>query len=516
MNPLLDTSGLPRFQDLKPEHALPAMTELIAQHRQKLASLLRDESLDDFDALVPPLEEMSHELSRVWSPVGHLHGVLSDPDWRDAYNECLAKITEHHTEVSQNLALQRAFARVAERLPDDAPLAKVKLVEQALRDFRLAGVDLPEEKKARYKETRQALAAVQSAFEQNVQDCTDAWSLAIDDEQALSGLPPQLLERAASQASAANQAGWLLKLDYPTYQAVMMHADNRDLRKTFFKAWSTRASDQADDPQWDNAGNIEEILALRHSLAQLVGFENYAEYSLATKMADTTDEVLEFLEELAGRTREAATRELADLQALADEPLATWDTAYYLEKLKHDRYAISDDILRQYFPVGRVRDGMFRLAGKLYGVTLSLNEDVTGWHESVSYYEVHTADGRKIGGFYTDLFARGGKRSGAWIDECIVRKNLGGEAVLPVGYLVCNFAPPDSGGVSLLTHSDVVTLFHEFGHMLHHLLTRVDYPSIAGVNGVPWDAVELPSQFMENFAWTYDVLKDASGHHEDR
>lgn len=518
MNPLLDTSALPRFQDMSPEHALPAMTELIAQHRQKLAALLENPDLDDFDAFIPPLEELSHELSRVWSPIGHLHGVLGDPAWRDAYNACLSLVTEHHTEVSQNLALQQAFERVSRRLPDNAPADRVKLIEQALRDFRLAGVALPDEQKQQFKETRQELAAAQAQFEQNVQDSTDAWHLHTEDESMLAGLPEQLLERAVSQALDRGRQGWWLSLDYPTYHAVMMHAENRELRKTFYKSWSTRASEHANDSSWDNAEIIEKILALRHRLASLVGFDNYAQYSLATKMAGTTDEVLQFLGELAGRTRDAAEGELAALQELANddlgnEPLAAWDTAYYLEKLKHARYEVSDEILRQYFPVDRVRDGMFELAGKLYNVTLSVNEGVAAWHESVRYYEVRNSHGEPIGGFYTDLFARSGKRNGAWIDECIVRKNLSGESVLPVGYLVCNFAPPDSSGVSLLTHNDVVTLFHEFGHMLHHLLTRVDYPSIAGINGVPWDAVELPSQFMENFAWTYDVLKEASGHY---
>lgn len=512
MNPLLDTSALPRFEDIESGHALPAMTELIAQHRQKLAALIADPNIDDFDTLIPPLEEMSHELSRVWSPIGHLHGVLGDPDWREAYNACLSSVTEHHTEVSQNRDLQQAFERVAKTLTTDAPTARVKLIEHALRDFRLTGVALPDEKKALFKETRQALATAQARFEQNVQDSTDAWSLQIDDYSRLAGLPAQLVARAASEADMHGGNGWLLKLDYPTYHTIMMHADDRSLRQAFYKAWSTRASDQASDSSWDNEKTIEDILALRHRLAGLVGFDNYAEYSLATKMAGTTEEVLEFLKELAGRTRAAAQDELAALQSLADESLSAWDVAYYLEKLKHARYAVSDEVLRQYFPVDRVRDGMFDLAGKLYNVSLERIDSVAGWHDTVCYYEVRCANGETIGGFYTDLFARSGKRSGAWIDECIVRKNLVGEPVLPVGYLVCNFTPPDDDGISLLTHSDVVTLFHEFGHMLHHLLTRVDYPSIAGINGVPWDAVELPSQFMENFAWTYDVLKEASGH----
>ncbi len=512
MNPLLDTSALPRFGDIRPKHAPEAMSELISEHRQKLAALLDDNDIASFDALVPPLEDISHELSRVWSPIGHLHSVLGDTDWRDAYNDCLAQVTEHHTEVSQNADLQQAFQRVADSLPESAPLERTRLVDHALRDFRLAGVALPDDEKSRYKRARQALATAQAKFEQNVQDSTDAWGLLIEDESLLSGLPEQLVTRAADDAQDEKKSGWKLNLDFPTYHAVMLSADDRSLREAFYRAWSTRASDQADDPSWDNAATVTEILKLRHEIAQLVGFNNYAEYSLATKMAATTAEVLAFLDELAARTRTAAEHELEALQTLTSEPLQAWDIAYYLEKLKRAEYDVSDDALRPYFPVEKVQSGMFDLAGKLYGVTLHALDDVPGWHSSVRYYEVRNAAGTALGGFYTDLFARQGKRSGAWIDECIVRKNLSGEPVLPVGYLVCNFPPPDSNGQSVLAHSDVVTLFHEFGHMLHHLLTRVDYPSIAGINGVPWDAVELPSQFMENFAWTYEVLQESSGH----
>jgi oligopeptidase A len=291
----------------------------------------------------------------------------------------------------------------------------------------------------------------------------------------------------------------------------MTHAGSRGLREAFYKAWSTRASDQG-DPQWDNSASIEKILALRHRAAALVGFGNYAEYSLATKMAARTGDVIEFLNELASRTRGAARQELDVVQNIAPQPLEAWDAAFYLEKLKQQKYSIADEELRQYFPASKAQSGLFELAEKLYGVSLVKADDIEGWHGMVDYFHVRDESGSIIGGFYTDLYARNGKRGGAWIDECIVRKNLGGDAVHPVGYLVCNFSPPGRAGISLLTHNDVVTLFHEFGHMLHHLLTRVDYPSLAGINGVPWDAVELPSQFMENFAWSYDVLKRSSGH----
>jgi oligopeptidase A len=510
-NPLLDTSSLPRFADIRPEHALPAVTELIAGHKRKLAALL-DQPDADFDELVTPLEDMSHELGRVWSPVGHLQAVLDDPAWRDAYNQCLPLLTEHGTEMAQNKALQQAFERIAAELPPDTPEARRTLVEHALRDFRLAGVALPDEEKAEFRSIMQELASVQAQFDQNLQDSTDSWHFHTEEEAVVAGLPKQTLERARQEATSHDRSGWWLTLDYPTYHAVMTHGDHRGLREIFYKAWSTRASDQAGNPKWDNSANIEKILLLRHRAALLVGFDSYAEYSLATKMAGQTGEVIDFLNELASRTQQAAQKELEAVQKIAPHPLEAWDAAYYLEKLKQQKYSIADEELRQYFSAPKALGGLFELAAKLYGVSLAKSDEVRGWHPTVEYYDVRDETGSVIGGFYTDLYARNGKRGGAWIDECIVRKNLGGDKVHPVGYLVCNFSPPNGTGVSLLTHNDVVTLFHEFGHMLHHLLTRVDYPSLAGINGVPWDAVELPSQFMENFAWSYDVLQRSSGH----
>jgi oligopeptidase A len=513
-NPLLDTSALPRFRELAPEQALPAVRELIAEHRRNLADLLGDPTISEFDALVTPLEEMSHRLSRVWSPVSHLQSVLGNTGWRDAFNDCLPLVTEYATEMGQNEALHDAFRRIAASLPADTPPARRALVEHALRDFRLAGIGLPEDRKNEFREIRQELAAAQARFDQNVQDATDAWHLLVSDRGRLAGLPAPILARAAKDAAEHEQDGWRLPLDMPTYQAVMTHADDRALRQAFYRAWTTRASDQANDPAWDNAATIERIMSLRHRMAQVVGFRNFAEYSLATKMAATPDEVTGFLRELAARTRPAAEAELASLVRLAGQPLEPWDLLYYLEKLKQDKYSVSDEILRQYFPADRAKNGIFGLAGRLYGVTISRRDDVETWHDSVRYFEIHDGDGNLVGGFYTDLYARPGKRGGAWMDECIVRKNLDGKIIAPVGYLVCNFSPPNDAGVSLLTHNDVLTLFHEFGHMLHHLLTRVDYPSIAGINGVPWDAVELPSQFMENFAWQYEVIRESSAHHE--
>ncbi len=511
-NPLLDTSSLPRFDEISPHHVLPAIEQLISDHRQKLDVLLDENHEPDFESLVVPVELMEHELGRVWSPVIHLQSVLGSRDWRDAYNQALPLLTEHSTEMSQNARLQRAYAGVGESLTDDASESRRSAVDHALRDFHLAGVDLPEADKNRFKEIMQELAAAQASFEHKVQDASDAWSHHIMNTDELAGVPGQAIDRAAEDAAEKDLDGWLLLLNYPTYHAIMTHAHDRKLRERMYRAWATRGSDQGDDPAWDNSDNIENILSLRHEAANLVGFENYAEYSLATKMAASTDQVLGFLRELAARSRDAAEQELADLQEFAGMPLEPWDVTFWLEKFKQAKYSVSNEELRQYFPASTVINGLFSLAAKLYNVELTERHDVSVWHDDARYFAINNADGQLIGGFYTDIYARNGKRNGAWIDECISRQQLNGQLALPVGYLVCNFPPRDDAGLSLLTHDDVVTLFHEFGHMLHHLLTRIDVPSVSGINGVPWDAVELPSQFMENFAWSYDVLNKCSAH----
>ena len=513
-NPLLDTSSLPQFAEIAPEHVLPALERVISAHRSKLDELLDNTADPDFESLVAPLEDMEHELSRVWSPVSHLQGVLGSREWREAYNAALPILTEYGTELSQNARLQQAYARVDGGLPADASEARRNAVAHALRDFHLAGVDLPEHGKQRFREIMQSLAAIQADFDHRIQDASDAWALPVDDADELEGLSPQVLQRAAGEASRRGREGWLLTLDYPTYHAVMTHAENRGLRETFYHGWVTRASDQGANAEWDNSDNIDRILALRHEAASLVGFRNYAEYSLATKMAESPEQVIEFLRDLASHSRLAAEAELAELRDFSGMVVEPWDVSFLLEKLKQEKFSISNEALRQYFPATTVVSGLFELASRLYDVEFASDPDVVTWHEDALYYRVRNRGGEEIGGFYTDLFARSGKRTGAWVDDCVNRKNLNGSATLPVGFLVCNFSPPDERGQSLLTHDDVVTVFHEFGHMLHHLLTRIDYPSIAGINGVPWDAVELPSQFMENFAWSYEVLERCSAHAE--
>jgi oligopeptidase A len=491
INPLLDTSSLPRFGEIKPSHVLPAIQQVIAANRARLDELVGSGKAPGINEIVAPVEHMEHELGRVWSPVSHLQSVLGSKAWREAYNQALPLLTEYGTEMSQNIDLQRAYANVSKNLPDDASEASRSAVDHALRDFHLAGVDLEKAAQERFKTIMQELAQTQATFEHNIQDASDAWTLNINDDDNLRGLPEAVLARAEEDAKNASLSGWLLSLDYPTYDAVLKHADSRDLREAMYRGWVTRASDQGKDPKWDNSDNIEKILALRHEAANLVGFKSYAEY----------------------HSRASAEKELEKLTEFAGMPLEAWDVTYWLEKYKQDRYSVSNEELRAYFPANTVKDGLFKLASQLYGLALQQDENVATWHEDVCYYSVSQND-KVLGGFYTDLFARNGKRTGAWIDECVSRQNLNGHLALPVGYLVCNFQRPDDRGVSLLTHDDVVTLFHEFGHMLHHLLTQVDFPSVSGINGVPWDAVELPSQFMENFAWNYDVLTRCSSHHK--
>ena len=506
-------STLPDFSSLTAEKAQSDIKCLVKKQRTAIDNLLASSKKTTFASIVNPIEEMQHELSRIFSPISHLQYVLDQPEWRHTFNSCLPLLTEYGTELSQNTELENAYRTIIDNL-DDQKDPKFSLLKQELRNFALNGVNLTKTKKQKFKDLKTRLSIAEANFSQNVQDSTDAWSLNIEDIKELKGISKEILEQAKNRGLKNKQSGWKLILDYPTYHSVMTHAESRSLREKFYRAWSTRASDQAENTQWNNEENIKTILSLRHQLAHIVGYENFAEYSLAKKMANSTDEITSFLDNLAIKTRSTAKRELAMLEKAAKHNLEAWDTSYYLEKMKQKNYSISDEELKQYLPKENVQKGMFKVANRLYGISLTKKPMVSVWHDSVEFIEVMDAQNQIVGGFYIDLFARNGKRSGAWMDECVIRKNINGNKSLPIGYLVCNFTPPDKNGISLLTHDDVVTWFHEFGHMLHHLLTKIDLPSISGINGVPWDAVELPSQFMENFAWNYEVLKDCSQHFE--
>lgn len=518
-NPLLEAAagGLPAFDSIRPEHVEPALEATLAANRAAIEQVLSNARAGKtgFETLILPLEEAGDRLHRMWSPVGHLHAVANTPALREAFNRCLPQLARYQTEVAQNVELYRLFEAVAGTVPATRTDGARRLLDHALRDFRLAGVALPDEQKQRFMEIMEALAGKQALFEQNLLDAMAAWSHHETDAARLAGLPGRMLERAAQAASAAGKAGWLFHLDQPTYVAVLTHAEDRGLRALLHRAWATRASDQTPSPAAvDNSLLMDEILALRHEAAALVGFANFAEYSLATKMASSVQEVRDFLERLVAASREAAGREFGELEGFAGHALEPWDMAFYSEKLRQRKFAIAEEELRPYFPLPRVLDGLFALVHRLYGLRLEADEAVAVWHPSARYFRVLDADGHQVGGLYTDFYTRPEKRSGAWMDDAISRKRLDGRLQLPVAHLVCNFAPPAAGRPSLLSHDEVLTLFHEMGHTLHHLLTRIDYPSVGGISGVPWDAVELPSQFMEGFAWEPEILAMISGHHE--
>ena len=518
-NPLLEQTGLPAFSQIRPEHVEPAIDQLLAENRQRIAGLLDEVGQPTWHNLVEPIEEWEDRLGRAWSPVSHMNSVVNSEALRAAYNACLPKLSDYGTEMGQNERLYAAYRAVAEN-GGALDAGQRKVLENALRDFHLSGVDLPADRKARFKAISQELSNLTSRFSENVLDATHAWSKSIDDVTVLEGLPQSALDLARQNAQQQDQDGWLLTLDYPSFQPVMTYADDAALRREVYEAYQTRASDQGPNAgRFDNSELMERILALRHEQAQLLGFANYAERSLARKMARSTDEVMHFLHDLAARSRPQAERELAELRTFAAEHhgvgrLEPWDIAYYSEKLRQHRYSITQEEVKPYFPETRVVPGMFEVVGRLYGVSFHEVQGVDTWHPDVKFYEIRDHDGSLRGQFYFDLYARKNKRGGAWMDDCQGRMKTASVEQIPVAYMTCNFTPPVGGKPALLTHDEVETLFHEFGHGLHHMLTRVDYAAIAGINGVAWDAVELPSQFMENFCWEREALDLFAAHYE--
>jgi len=520
-NPLLEMEGLPPFRHILPQHVEPAIDTVLGRNRSRLRELLEQEPPYTWENLVQPLEEMDDWLGRVWSPVSHMNAVVNTEPLREAYNACLPKLSDYATEMGQNRALYEAFRDIAEGdIYQRLEPAQQRVVDNALRDFRLAGVDLPPEKQRRYREIQQRLARLTSRFEENLLDATQAWSKQITDVRRLAGLPESARAQARQAAEQRNQEGWVFTLEFPSYYAVMTYADDAGLRREVYEAYVTRASDQGPHAgKWDNGPIMEEILALRHELAQLLGFANYAERSLATKMAPSPEKVMAFLRDLADRSLGQAQEELEELKRFAREQygveeLAAWDISYYSEKLRQRRYALSDEDLRPYFPEDRVLPGLFEVVKRLYGLEIRRLEGIETWHDDVRFYEIRDAEGRLRGQFYVDLYARPKKRGGAWMDVCISRmRRADGSVQTPVAYLTCNLTPPVGDKPALFTHDEVITLFHEFGHGLHHMLTTVDYASVAGISGVAWDAVELPSQFMENWCWQREALDLIAGHY---
>ncbi len=520
-NPLLDHSGLPRFPDFRAEQVTPAVDALLAHNRAAIDRLAADPATPDWDGFAHPLEDASDRLRRSWGLVGHLNAVINSPELREAYNANLPKVTQYYTELGQNEALFEKYKALAAS-PQFAALspARRKVIENEIRDFRLSGAELPPERKQRYREISERLATLSSRFSDNLLDATNDFSHYELDRAALAGLPEDAIEAAAESAKVQGRDGYRFTLQAPSYMPVMQYADDRSLRERLYRAYVTRASEFG-KPEWDNTALIGEILALRHELAQLLGFGDFCALSLASKMAESAQHVSTFLQELALKARPFALRDLDELRGFARERLGladlqSWDLMYASEKLRAERYAFSDNEVKQYFPEDQVLPGMFRLVETIYGLRIS-DRDAPKWHADVRFFEVADSGGRPLGHFYLDLYARPSKRGGAWMDDAITRRRLAGSVQLPLAYLTCNFPAPvaradGSPRPALFTHDDVVTLFHEFGHGLHHLLTEVDELFVSGINGVEWDAVELPSQFMENFCWEWEVLRHLTRH----
>jgi oligopeptidase A len=519
---LLQPQQLPVFSQFSAELIAPALDHLLAQNRQRIAELIAQQPQGDAALLaqLQQLEQWDDELDQFWSPVSHLNGVKNTKPLRDSYNACLPKLTEYGTEMGQNKGLYHLYKTLADSdsyssLNTDWQQA----ISNALRDFTLSGIALDADKQQRYGEISQRLAELSTQFSNNVLDATQGWSKHIEQQEALAGVPESALESYRQAAKAKNKSGYLVSLDIPAYLPLMQYCDNAALRQEMYQAYSSRASElEPNAGKWDNTTLIDEILALRHELAQLLGFNNYAERSLATKMAESPQQVESFLMDLAKRSLPVAKQDYAELQQFANtlgvSQLQAWDIPYYSEKLRLEKYALSQEELRAYFPAEKVINGMFTIVSRLFNVEFKQVLEVDKWHEDVQFYHV-LRDGEVIAKFYFDLFSREQKRGGAWMADCRVRRKLADQSVqLPVAFLTCNFTPPSEQSPSLLTHTEVTTLFHEFGHGLHHMLTTIDCAAVSGIHGVAWDAVELPSQFMENWCWEKQAIPLISGHYQ--
>ncbi len=520
-NPLLEKYELPPFSLIQPEHLVPAIDYLIEENRRQLKTLLEGNDGPSWENIVHPMEVMEERLRRTTSTVSHMNAVVNSESLREAYNQCLPKLSHYYSELGQNESLFRAF-RQLQRSADFPALnsAQQRVIENQLRDFRLSGVALDDEKKAQFKKISAELSQLGSQFNDNVLDATNSWNVVIKDKQRLAGIPETALSAARQAAQSKGQEGWLFNLEYPSYLSVITFAEDPQLRESIYRAYHTRASDQGPDAgRWDNSEIMATILDLRKQQAQLLGYDNYAALSLATKMASTTDEVLGFLQDLAERASPLAQEEFVELEQFAKQQgivggLQAWDVPFYSEQLRRLKFDLSQEDLRPYFPVNQVLEGLFQLTERLFGLRIERQSDVDLWHQDARFYRITDGQGATLAQFYLDLFARDNKRGGAWMDECVIRWHDGNKIQLPVAYLVCNFSGPVGEAPALLTHNEVLTLFHEFGHGLHHMMTGMEALGVSGINGVPWDAVELPSQFMENWCWQSEVLALISGHYQ--
>ncbi|KUZ90869.1 oligopeptidase A [Burkholderia ubonensis] len=521
-NPLLDFSGLPRFGEIRPEHVTPALDTLLADANRAVDAASASATPASWADVVEAVERATEPLGRAWGVVGHLNAVADTPELRAAYGENLPRVTEFWSSVGQNLALYEKYKTIAASA-EYATLSveRKKILDNALRDFRLSGAELPEDQKPRFAELQEQQAALSKAFSDHVLDATNAYAYVAQDEAELAGLPGDAIEAAREAAQKDGKDGWKFTLHFPSYFPVLQYADNRALRETLYRAYATRASELGPqygggNAEWDNTAIVADELKLRREEAQMLGYRNFAEVSLAPKMAESPQQVIAFLEDLATRARPHADQDWDELRAFAAKELglaelAPWDVAYAAEKLRQQRYAFSENEVKQYFPEPAVLKGLFTVTETLFGVRIKA-DDAPVWHKDVRFFRVENRDGSLVAQFYLDLYAREGKRGGAWMDDARSRAKRGSSVQTPVAYLTCNFSAPIGGKPACFTHDEVITLFHEFGHGLHHMLTRVDELGVSGINGVEWDAVELPSQFMENFCWEWDVLSSMSSH----
>ena len=522
MNPLLALKTLPEFSKILPEHVKPAVEKSLSDCRQVIEALVAIDSGYTWDNLVMPLDDADDIFGRLWSPVSHLNSVCNSDELREAYESCLPILSEYGTFVGQHEGLYQAYQSLADSDEyQKLDNAQKKVIDDTLRDFKLSGIGLSDDKKKRYGEIQTRLSDLSSKYSNNVMDATLAWTKLLTDEADLAGLPESAIAAAKQSATDKSLEGWLFTLDFPSYLPVISYSENRSLREEVYTAYCTKASDQGPNAgQWDNSPIMVETLALKDELASLLDFDSYTENSLATKMAESPEQVMTFLQQLGDKSQKQALADYAEVIEFAKteygaEDLQTWDLGYYSEQLKQQKYAISDEQLRPYFPEDKVVLGLFETVKRLFNITVTERAGVDVWHENVKFYDIFDADNELRGSFYLDLYAREKKRGGAWMDDCAPRR-LDGEGNLqkPVAYLTCNFNKPVGDQPALFTHDEVVTLFHEFGHGIHHMLTKIDAVAVSGINGVPWDAVELPSQFLENWCWQPEALAYLSGHYE--
>jgi len=513
-NPILEQITIPLFDKIKSHHLVPAIQKIIIDNETTIKNIENIQDSEISYEFVKELSKIDYRLSNAWSQIGHLNSVSNSEEFRVEYNKCKDLITDYYSNISQNVKVFNLYVKLKESsLFAELTSIQQKVIDNEIRDFKLGGVNLALEEQAKYKKIQSKLSKLASKFEENVLDETNQYFLHIEDSERVRGIPDDVLEQATLLAKEDKKSGYYFTLNFPSYIPVLQYAHNRDLRQQLYEAYAKKASELS-NPKYDNSKIIQDILFLRSQLANLLGFHNFAELSLDTKMANSPKEVCDFLKNLASKAKPFAEQDYEDLKkyALKDgiKHLEAWDVAYYSEIIKQEKYLISDQEIKQYFPEHKVIKGLFDLVNKLYGIEI-LESKAPLWHSSVAYYEIHQ-NNKIIGSFYLDLYARKNKRGGAWMDECISKSQFNGHIDYPVAYLTCNFSSPIGKNPALLTHDEVITLFHEFGHGLHHLLTQVDEYNVSGIKGVEWDAVELPSQFMENFCWNWEVIQNMTEH----